>query len=126
MTVDTSSNARLTQDERIIAALAHASVLLPFWGMIAAVVIWVTQKDKSAFANFLAIPFAASTGPSDAPPSPLFFVGFFLPFAVMGVVLLAWFMMIVYGLAAAVMTLQGKDFRYVLIGRRLESYLRQK
>jgi hypothetical protein len=80
----------------------------------------------SFFANFLAIPFAASTGPSDAPPSPLFFAGFFLPFAVMGVVLLAWFMMILYGLVGAVMMLQGKDFRYVLIGRRLESYLQQK
>ncbi|MEK6574314.1 MAG: hypothetical protein AABZ58_08380 [Chloroflexota bacterium] len=44
----------------------------------------------------------------------------------MGTLFLGWFVMIVYGLAAAVMMLQGKDFRYVLIGRRLESYLQQK
>ena len=30
---------KVTQDERILAALAHASVILPFWGLIAAIVI---------------------------------------------------------------------------------------
>ena len=31
--------ATTTQDERILAALAHASVILPFWGLIGAIVV---------------------------------------------------------------------------------------
>ena len=140
-----------------MAALSHASVILPFWGMIASVVIWVTQKDKSAyvrfqalqavafhitqfllffvgmgcymcsfFGNFLAIPlFAGGAESGDAPP-PLFFVTFLLPFVVMGAFFLGWFLWIVYGLVAAVLALQGKDFRYFIIGNRLHSYLEAK
>nr|HID13128.1 DUF4870 domain-containing protein [Anaerolineae bacterium] len=44
-----------TQDERILAALAHASVLLPFWGLIGAIVIWITQREKSRFVGFQAL-----------------------------------------------------------------------
>ena len=29
----------------------------------------------------------------------------------------------IYGVIAAVMTIQGKDFRYIVIGRRLEQYM---
>ena len=44
-----------TQDERILAALAHASVILPFWGLIGSIVIWATQREKSSFVGFQAL-----------------------------------------------------------------------
>ncbi len=44
-----------TKDERLNAALAHASILLGFFsrgvlGILLAFLIWVTQRGKSAFA----------------------------------------------------------------------------
>ena len=36
-----------TQDERVMAALSHLSVFIPLFGVIAPIVIWVTQKEKS-------------------------------------------------------------------------------
>ena len=47
--------ASLSQDERIMAALSHATALLPFMGVIAPIVIWVTQKDKSQYVAFQAL-----------------------------------------------------------------------
>jgi uncharacterized Tic20 family protein len=44
-----------TQDERILAALAHASIILPFWGLIGSIVIWATQREESAFVGFQAL-----------------------------------------------------------------------
>jgi uncharacterized Tic20 family protein len=41
-----------TQDERVMAALAQISVLVPFLGVVAPIVIWVTQKDKSRYVAF--------------------------------------------------------------------------
>lgn len=44
-----------TQDERIMAALAHASVILPLWGLIGTIVIWATQRENSRFVGFQAL-----------------------------------------------------------------------
>ena len=38
-----------TSDERVMAALSH------FFGLIAAVIVWATQKDKSRFVRFQAL-----------------------------------------------------------------------
>jgi uncharacterized Tic20 family protein len=48
-------SSAMTQDERILAALAHASVILPFWGLIGSIVIWATQREKSSFVGFQAL-----------------------------------------------------------------------
>lgn len=48
-------SAEATQDDRILAALAHASVILPFWGLIGAIVVWATQREKSRFVGFQAL-----------------------------------------------------------------------
>jgi uncharacterized Tic20 family protein len=143
-----------SQDERIIAALGHATILLPFWGTIGAIVIWVTQKDKSPYVAFqslqavvyhlalvlggflagacyfcslFAFPIlmmaATPAIDSGAEPSPALFLPMSLPFCVMGLGMLAWLAFIVYGLLAAAAALQGKDFRYVVIGNRLKAAL---
>ena len=137
-----------------MAALAHASAILPMWGIIAAIVIWATQKDKSLFVRFQALqatvyqitmilgafllgacymcsifsfPLTMMAIPSAGQPSgdvnPIFLLPMAIPFAVMGIGLLAWFAFVLYGIIAAAQTLQGKDFRYLVIGNRLESYL---
>ena len=144
-----------SQDERIMAALAHASAILPMWGAIAAIVIWATQREKSAFVAFqslqaavyhfvmilmaflfgicyicsaFAVPLTMNLSfpGADTPGgeiSPLFFLPIAIPFAVMALGLIAWLAFLLYGLAGAVLTLQGRDFRYALVGRRLEAYL---
>ncbi len=143
-------------DERVMAALAQVSILVPLLGVIAPIVIWVTQKDKSRyvafqslqavafqltmvfawfvgmgcymcsfFSMFLAIPFGSSGGSSQS-VSPFFVVPFLAPFLVMGLMFLGGFLFILYGIVAAVMTFQGKPFRYVIIGRRVERFLQSK
>jgi uncharacterized Tic20 family protein len=44
-----------SQDERIMAALAHVTAILPFMGVIAPIVIWATQKEKSPYIAFQAL-----------------------------------------------------------------------
>jgi uncharacterized Tic20 family protein len=43
------------QDDQVMAALAHGAAFLPFWGIVGAIVIWATQKDKSRFVAFQAL-----------------------------------------------------------------------
>jgi uncharacterized Tic20 family protein len=140
-----------TQDERVMSALAHISVLLPLMGVIAPIVIWVTQKDKSQyvafqslqalayqltmivawfigmgcymlsfFGTFLTIPFAS--GPTQS-LSPLFSLGFMIPFFVFGVIMIGGFLFVIYGVIGAVMCFQGKPFRYWIIGRQVERFM---
>jgi len=44
-----------SQNDKIMAALAHVSALLPFMGVIAPIIIWATQKDKSEYVAFQAL-----------------------------------------------------------------------
>jgi uncharacterized Tic20 family protein len=157
--------ATTPQDERILAALAHASVVLPFWGLIGAIVIWATQREKSRFVSFqalqgvvyqlslillgllggacymcfffgmfLTIPVGifAMEGISDPNAAEgltamlIVFVTTFLPFCVMGIFILVGAAFVLYGLYGAVRVLQGNDFRYTIIGPRLERYLSQE
>ncbi len=156
MTAETSTTTTPTQDERIMAAVSHVSIVLTFWGMIVSILIWVLQKDKSPYVRFQALqagayhlltvlgwilvggcymfatfgmmafmPFMLDSMPRSGPGAE-FFIPFAIPFGVMGCGMLLWFAAIVYGLAGAVMTLQGKDFRYLVLGARLERFLEQK
>lgn len=145
-----------TQDDRIMAALAHATALLPFMGIVAPILIWTTQKDKSPFVSFQALQalvyqltmllawflgmfcymcsfFGSFLGIAAAPAAEesadplsllLFLIPTFFPFIIFGLIFLGGIAFITYGLVAAVMILQGRDFRYVIIGQRLERYLR--
>ena len=144
-----------TQNDKIMAALAHVSALLPLMGVMAPIVIWATQKDKSEFVSFLAlnavayqllmilawfvgmgcymlsffstfltIPFAGE-GMESGPGSLFFMLGFFIPFAIFGLIFLGGALFIVYGVVGAIMTFQGKKFRYVFLGKRLERYLQK-
>lgn len=137
-------NENRTSDERMMAALAHGSVVLSGPGILVGVLIWLTQREKSAYASrqglqaavyqllgmiviiglWLAwgIFYAVSMIPLirdsdryvDAPP-PLFWVGMIS----MVVPLLTMVVWGLYGLWAAVRCFAGRDFRYAMLGRRL-------
>jgi hypothetical protein len=66
---------------------------------------------------FVTLPF--SEGARGVPPF------FFVPFLVMGMLLLGSLAFIVYGLIAAAMALQGKDFQYVVLGAALKRFLQK-
>lgn len=138
----------ISQDDRIMAAIAHVTVMLPMMGILAPIVIWVTQKDKSRFVAFqslqaltyqlfmilawfvgmiiyvasfaIVIPLSESFTIS---VSPIGRVLIFIPFLVIGILFLGYFIMMVYGVEGAVRVLQGRDFRYILLGERLERYI---
>jgi len=160
-----NTSATTTQDERIMAALAHASVIIPFWGLVGAIVVWATQREKSRFVSFQALQGAAyqlclivlgligggcymvaSFGMFLLMPASMLAMGdlsdpntaggivailvailtSFLPFCLMGLFFLFAAACVCYGLYGAVRVLQGDDFRYAIIGPRLEQYLNQQ
>jgi uncharacterized protein len=143
---------RLTQEERITAALAHITAIIPTMGIIAPIIIWVTQKEKSKFVNFqalqalvyqllmlllwflmfgcymgsmfLIIPLTGAFTNSRFPNGVSGEIFVFFPFCVFGFFILLQLFMIIYALVATVKVLQGKDFRYAVVADRLDKYLK--
>jgi uncharacterized Tic20 family protein len=138
------------QNDQIMGALAHITVLLPMMGIVAPIVIWATQKDKSEFVAFQALQaviyqlviilgwfagmvlymcsffgiFLTIPGMEVSDGEfPLPLLGMFIPMLIMGCMFLFGIIYVVYGVVAAIRVFQGVDFRYAVIGRRLESYL---
>jgi len=165
MTNQPFSASTATQDDKVVAALAHAL------GPLIAIIVWATRKDKSPFVAFqslqalvyqltgslahswgwacyacsflgvfggmfAAIPLtaagAAATEGDEAAQGFVALIGFLIsmltmivPFAIIGLLVLAALAFLLYGLWAALSVFQGKDFQYVVIGRWLERYLAQ-
>jgi uncharacterized Tic20 family protein len=142
------SEAQTSQDERLMAALAHASVILFGMGAIGAIVIWATQKDRSRYVAFqalqaaiyqlagvlvtaigwccwMALYFASfiplmSVAEQEGSQAPaVFWIATFLMFVPLALMAL-WAL---GGLWGAVRALQGRDFRYLSIGTPLERWL---
>jgi uncharacterized Tic20 family protein len=44
-----------SKDSRTMAALAHAGIVIPLWGLICTIIIWITQREKSRFIRFQAL-----------------------------------------------------------------------
>lgn len=145
-----------TQDERVMAGLAHLSALIPMMGLVAPVIIWVTQKENSkyvAFQSLQALAYQISmmiayfiswacygvsffsiffTIPFAATPgsaeqvSPLAIIPALFPFLVFGLIFFSGFAMIAYAIFGAVRTFQGKPFRYLMVGNWVDRYLNPK
>jgi uncharacterized Tic20 family protein len=140
-----------TQDERVLAGLAHGSILLGlftsgFGGLIVALIIWLFQREKSVYVAFQAlqamvyqllglvvtivvwgcwtltffaslfIPLLANPSAYEEAPPVLMFIALALMIVPLGLMGL-WTL---YGLWGALRTLQGADFEYVVVGRRLK------
>lgn len=143
------------QDERIMAALSHVSALIPFMGVIAPIIIWATQKEKSKYVSFQALQAltyqlinvviviigyacyfvgifgtiiimaaAEASGRVNSEFIPM--VGMALPMGVFLLLGLFELFFILYGIVAAVMSLQGKTFKYIIIGGRIQRYVEKK
>ena len=133
-----------SSEERLMAAIAHAAVVVFGPGILVGVFIWLTQKEKAAYASkqglqaavfqligmivtmvlwvvwgiFYAltwIPFVNNPELLDGPPPPIFWIGM-ISMVVPLLVMLAWSL---YGLWGAVQAFRGQDFRYILIGKLL-------
>ncbi len=143
-----------TPDERILAAAAHASILIPMMGFFAPLIIWILQKDKSRFVAFqslqaLAYQFALLVGymlgmlcygvsfflpflfmiplsgqHTSSQVDSILGLGFLLPFVMLLIVGLAALAAIVYGIVAAVNAFQGRPFRYWIVGAQVERFTR--
>jgi uncharacterized Tic20 family protein len=131
-------------DERLMAVLAHGSVVLSGPRILVGVLVWLTQRERSAYASrqglqaavyqllgmvvivglwFLwGIFYAIAMLPmlrepdryQDAPP-PIFWAGM-IAMVVPLLLMVAWGL---YGLWGAWRCLRGRDFRYALLGNRL-------
>ena len=46
---------KISSEEKLMSLLSHLSIIIQNIGVIAPIIIWVTQKDKSKFVRFNAI-----------------------------------------------------------------------
>lgn len=131
-----------TQEERLLAGLAHASLVAGAIGPAVGIVIYLTRKEQSAFAArqalqaalyqlvgfvvFIAawscwgvfyalsfIPLIADPERYEDAPPPIFWVA--LGSMIIPLIVMALWGL--YGLYGAVRVWQGVDFRYALLGR---------
>lgn len=139
----TEQSNELTFEQKLLAALAHGSIVAQGLGVVAGIVIYVNQREKSRWTAFQALQaavyqvvalviviaswfvwgifyglsFIPLIGlPEGAAPPLIFWLGMAsmaIPFVVMMIIGL-------YGVWGGIRTLQGKDFRYALIGKWLE------
>ena len=135
-----------SREETLMAAIAHASVVIFGPGILVGVLIWITQKERSSFASrqglqaalyqllgmiviaalwivwgiFYAltwIPLMQNPEQLEDAPPPIFWIGM-ASMVVPFMVMLAWAL---YGLWGALKSMQGRDFRYVFMGNLLTS-----
>ncbi|UCC86490.1 MAG: DUF4870 domain-containing protein [Anaerolineales bacterium] len=146
-----SDQAAIKQDERMLAGLAHGSVLLGLFtngvgGIGTALVIWLTQKEKSAYVKAQAVqaliyqvvtlivtmlawccwgglwmalllpPILANPDAYDKSPPASMWVGLVLMVVPFGI----WGLTMLYGLWGAARCLGGHNFKYIGIGNWLE------
>ena len=136
-----------TQEERVMAAISHASILLPTTGIVVPILVWATQKDKSPFLRDQALQatvyhltmvlmgmvglvlymvsffgtFGLAFASPGAQPGPVIGIAFALPFVTILAIFLGYFGLMAYGLVGAVATLRGRPFRYAVLGAWLEN-----
>lgn len=137
-----------TSEERLLAALAHGSVILSFFGPIVPALVWTFQRRKSPYVAFhalQAVGYQMLTFWVGMAAYLLFVLVFMLvaiplmgfaasnsrfemtPFILQGSMFFFMFgFMGIYtllGIAGAVLCLLDKDFKYPILGKRLANYL---
>ena len=97
-------------DERLWSSLAHAGTI--FFGFVPALIIWLTQKEKSAFVETEskeALNFGILI-------TALYFLGWLTTFVFVGflIIPLAWILSLIFCIQAAIKTNKGESYRYPL------------
>ncbi|MBK8417278.1 DUF4870 domain-containing protein [Candidatus Villigracilis saccharophilus] len=138
-----------TSDEKVLAALAHASVLFAFFGPVGPTLIWAFQRNKSKYVRFHALQAMGY----QALTFWAWFIGIFFavfggivisiviaaisniettdmsvfPFIVQPIIMLSIFglfgLFFLVGIIGAVFCMLDRDFNYPIIGRWLKGKL---
>lgn len=135
------------QETRLLAALSHASAIFSYIGILVPILVYATQKKKSSYISFQAlqalvwqalsmafimlaslcmmtsmfVPIFFISAPENGTASTAPAAGLF--FAIIAISLLMGIgniFFIIYGVVGAIMTYQGKNFRYAVIARLIE------
>ncbi len=143
------TTAHPTSEERIIAAFAHASVLLSFLGPIVPAILWSTQRSKSKYVAYhtlqalgfqvllfwcwilgslligiLMVPvFILLVSLIQSRTGAAEFLPFFFQFTFFLAFFGMWGLFILVGVVGGVLCLTGRDFRYPFLGGWLWRYL---
>ena len=157
MSHSTDRNQALTQEDKVIAALSHLTILMSFLGLIGTIVIWVTQKDKSEYVGFQALQAmvyqitllmfwflgmgcyacsflsvfllipggAALSDGSEEVVGPIIAIGMTVPFLIFGLMFVGFVVFVIYGIFGAITTLRGREFKYAIIGQRVQQFMEQ-
>jgi uncharacterized Tic20 family protein len=137
-----------SSEERLLAALAHGSVILSFFGPIVPALVWTFQRRKSPYVAFhalQAVGYQMLTFWVGMAAYLLFVLLFMLvaiplmglaashsrfamtPFVLQGSMFLFAFgfmgIYALFGILGAVFSLLDKDFKYPILGKWLEKYL---
>jgi uncharacterized Tic20 family protein len=143
-----TSEKSYSQEERLLAALAHAAIITGMIAPVAGLLIYITQKEKSAYAarqgmqaaiyqllgllvmilvwscwgvfyTISLIPLMANADQYNNAPPPIFWIG-------LGSMICPFIFMALwglYGLWGTVRAWTGADFRYLLIGQMVDKRL---
>ena len=131
-------------DERLMAAIAHGSVVVTGPGIVVGVLIWLTQKEKSPYAaaqamqaavyqllgtiavvalwiaysifvTIACIPIFQNPAQYENTLPPLFWPSM-ASMVIPFAVMVVWWL---YGLWGALQCWRGEEFRYAFIGKRI-------
>lgn len=141
-----------TTEERVMAALSHITVLMSILGAVVPPIIWASEKEKSKYVTFqslqasiyqLVLPVLYNLGGfvlgiatifmmlaaavigemiGGKGGTDLLILSMLLMFVFMGLYLLGYLALVVYGVVGAVLTAMGKPFRYLFIGKWVENF----
>jgi len=132
----------ISKEEKLMALLSHLSIFIPNIGILALIIIWVTNKEKSNFVRFnalqaiffqliffilmmlfifvgiilmlVAIPWFDLS--SNAEPGILFFLSMVFMFMYFPL----WIIFGIYAVVASAKSFKGRIFKYAIIGRIIE------
>ena len=135
-------NEKIKSDDKLMSILSHLAILIPNIGILAPIVIWLTQKEKSKFVRYnavqaiffqllffillmlslfigirlMAISLIFANVSSGGEPGTFFWVSM----GVMNLYFPLWCFFSIYAIVAAVKSYRGKIFRYLIIGKIVE------
>lgn len=141
------------KEEVIIAATMHLCSIIPFLGMIAPLIVWLTKKDRSFFLSFHCLQsiiyqatgiiifitgmilyilsffivfisiFILTAINGGSEPGPIIFLVIAIPFIVFFLLFFFFFAFILYGIVGFITTLVKRDFKYIIIGNWVKKYM---
>ena len=134
---------KIKSDDKLMSMFSHLAILIPNIGILAPIVIWFTQKEKSKFVRYNALQaiffqllffillmlsifvgiilMAISIILANASPGGEPGVFFWVSMGIMNLYFPLWFFFSIYAIVGAVKSFKGKTFRYLIIGKIIEN-----